>query len=488
MASELLLTFDVGTTAVKSVLWDTSIRPVAVHRQEYTLQAVGDRVEVDPGRYRELVTRGARAVLDGVDAGRVSAICLTTQGETLVAVDGAGRPLGPAIVWLDARASAEARSLRERLDPDHFYRHTGIPLLDGTAPLAKAVHLAPLLRRTDGARLLLLEDYLVHWLTGRTVSNRSLQTSTGWFDLEADDYWDEGLLAAGLDRGLLPELLDSGQRIGALLPDVAAELGLDPGVVVVSGAMDQAAAALGAGLSEPGVLGVSFGTALVVSGLLPGPVGDGAVRPTVYRHALPGPMLGILFEPTSGALLRWLRTLLDPDGSGRPSYADLDALAAEAGPGSGGVLALPLFGGADRPSRGALLGLGLASGRAQLWRSLLEATSFALRERVVAFAALGAPVTELRSSGGGSGSALWQSIAADVCGVPVRPVPFGEAASAGAALLCAWGAGLVPAGDDPRPLATGEVYNPVHHAQYSALAGRYQAAMAALDPFWAART
>lgn len=486
MDAELLLTFDVGTTAVKSVLWDATIRPLAVHRQEYSLQADDDRVEVSPSRYRELVARGARKVLDGVDAGRVAAICLATQGETLVAVDGGGRPLGPAIVWLDARASAEAQALRDRLDADHFYRHTGIPRLDGTAPLAKAAQSAPLLHRTDGARLLLLEDYLVHWLTGRTVTNRSLQTSTGWFDLEADDYWDEALLAAGLDRGLLPELLDSGQPIGTLLPAAAVELGLDPSVVVVSGAMDQAAAALGTGLSEPGVLGVSFGTALVVSGLVPGPVGDAAMRPTVYRNALPGPMLGILFEPTSGAFLRWFRTLLDPDGSGRPSYADLDALAAEVEPGSAGVLALPFFG-VDGPSRGALLGLGLGSDRAQLWRSLLEATSFALRELVDAFAAPGAPVTELRSSGGGSRSGLWQAIAADICGVPVRPLPFGEAASAGAALLCAWGAGLVPSGSDPRPLATGKVYRPVHTAEYSALALRYREALAALDPSWAAR-
>jgi xylulokinase len=487
MAAELLLTFDVGTTAVKSVLWDTTIRPLAVHRQEYSLQTVDDRVEVSPGRYRELIAHGAREVLDGVDAGRVSAICLTTQGETLVPVDREGRPLGPAIVWLDARASAEAQALRERFDADHFYRHTGIPLLDGTAPLAKAAQLAPLLHRTHGARLLLLEDYLVQWLTGRTVTNRSLQTSTGWFDLETDDYWDEALLAAGLDRELLPELLDSGQRIGTLLPGVAAELGLDPTVVVVSGAMDQAAAALGTGLSEPGVLGVSFGTALVVAGLVSGPADAAAPRPTVYRNALPGPMLGILFEPTSGALLRWLRTLLDPDGSGRPSYADLDALAAHVAPGSGGVLALPLFGGADGPSRGALLGLGLGSDRAQLWRSLLEATSFALRELVDAFAAFGAPVTELRSSGGGSGSPLWQAIAADICEVPVRPLPFGEAASTGAALLCAWGAGLVPSGTDPRPLAEGELFRPLHSAEYSALALRHRAATAALDPFWAVR-
>jgi xylulokinase len=198
-------------------------------------------------------------------------------------------------------------------------------------------------------------------------------------------------------------------------------------------------------------------------------------------------MLGLLFEPTAGAVLRWFRTLLDPGRSGRPSYADLDALAAEVAPGSGGLLTLPAFGGADGPSRGALLGLSLSSDQAHLWRSLLEATSYALRDLVDAFTAAGTAVTELRSSGGGSRSALWQSIAADVCGVPVRP-PFGEAASAGAALLGAWGAGLVPTGVDPRPLATGELHRPGTTAEYSGLTLGYRAAVAALDPFWAART
>lgn len=481
----LLLTFDVGTTAVKSVLWDATIRPVAIHREEYALRTSGPRVEVAAERYRELVARGCRAVLDGVDATRVAAISLTTQGETLIPVDGGGRPLGPAIVWLDHRATEQAASLRERFDEEAFYRRTGIPYLDATTPLAKAARLASAAGRSPAPRLLLVEDYLVQWLTGRSVTNRSLQTSTGWFDLGSDDYWDEGLLAAGLDRGQLPELLDSGRPVGPLLPDVAGELGLDPSVLVVTGAMDQAAAALGTGLTEPGVVGVSFGTALVVSSVLPQLTHPAGLRPTIYRHALPGTRLGILFEPTSGAVLRWLRTLLSPDGDDTLGYAELDELAAGVPAGSGGVLAVPFFGEGGGAAHGAFLGLGLGTSRGQLARSLLEATSFALRDLLDDLTALGAPVRELRTSGGGSRSRLWQRIAADVCGVPVTPLPFPEAASAGAALLCAWGAGLLPYGVDPRPLSTGETFRPDPENDYADHRRRYRAALVALGPFWA---
>lgn len=486
MGRDLVLTFDVGTTAIKTVVWDAAVVPLAVHRQEYALATDGHRIEADPRLYVDGLVAGAHSVLDGIDAGRVAAVCLTTQGETLVPVDRRGEPLGPAIVWLDSRAGREADLLRTQLPGEAFHLRTGLPGLDATVPLAKAMHLrASHPDVPGGPLLLLLEDFLVHWLTGRLVGNRSLHTSTGWLEITTGGYWTKALDAAGLTTANLPELVDSGEPLGRLLPAAAEALGLDTSVQVVAGAMDQAAGALGAGLSEPGIAGVSFGTALVVTAPVEPGFRDPARRVTVYRPAVAGPSLAVLFEPTSGALLRWLRDLLSADGRSTLGYARLDALAGAVPPGSDGVVALPSFeGGADGGGRGAFLGLGLHSGRGHLARSLLEATAFALADLLDSLAAQGVPVTGLRSSGGGSASRLWQSIAADACGLPVTPLPFAEAASAGAALLACWGAGLLRYGEDPRGLPEITPILPAGDGRYLAPLARYRAARTALEPFW----
>lgn len=489
-----ILTVDVGTTAVKTTLWDESLTELASHTGEYRLVTTGGLIEVDPGVYTEATRRGIRAVLDGQDAVSVTALALTTQGETLIAAGPDGSPLGNAIVWLDARAQAEAARLREAIDPATFYSTTGLPELNGAVPLAKAMRLVTTLPALalPGARLLFVEDFLVRWLTGRVVSHRSLQTSSGWLNLETDDYWDEALQAAGVERRLLPDLVGSAEPVAPLLPERALELGLPPGVLVVAGAMDQAAAALGAGIAVPGRVGVSFGTALVVTASSPTPVTDPVHLPTTYRHALDGSFLVLLIEPTSGALLTWLRDLLAGDDPDSLDYARLDRLASGVPAGSDGVVALPFFEGGGQgalaPATGGYLGLTLGTGRGHLARSLLEGTSYALRDLLGALAALGLPATELRTSGGGSRSALWQSIVADVCDVEVRPLRSSEASSAGAALLAAWGSGLVAPGVDPRSLDDLAAVTPVAPEAYEPHYSRYRQAVDALLHYWSATT
>lgn len=484
MQPDLLLTFDVGTTAIKTILWDAGIAPLGIHRQEYRLQTSGRRIEVDPQVYIDAVVAGARSVLGSREAARVAAICLTTQGETLIPLGADGTPAGNAIVWLDARAEAQAERLTAVIPVEEFHRRTGLPAIDGSTPLAKAMGVLEGHRDDRGpVTLLLVEDFLVHWLTGRVVGNRSLHTSTGWLDRASGEYWAEALTASGVDTGHLPALVDSGEPIGGLLPHASCALGLRPDVPVIAGAMDQAAAALGAGLTRSGVVGVSFGTALVVTAPLPPDFADPLRRATVYRAAVGGEGLGVLFEPTSGALLRWLRDLLSRDDAGSPSYAELDALAARVPIGSEGVLALPSFE-SGTAGRGAFLGLSLNSGRGHLTRSLLEATSFALADLLDTLAELGIPATELRTSGGGSASRLWQTIVAEVCNVPVTPLPFTESASAGAALLAAWGAGLHEPGHDPRRLAEIQPFAPAHPERYLEPRARFRRAREVLEGFW----
>lgn len=486
---DLLLVADVGTTMIKVSLWDVDLRcPLAMHRHEYGLEVTGERVECGPRTYLAALDEGVSALLTGPDrAQRVRALALTTQGETLLVVDHRNRPVGPAIVWLDARASAEADELRGLLDRAEFSRRTGVPRLDAQVPLAKARGLARAHRDVldAGGGILLLEDYLVAELTGRRVTTASLQTSTGWFDLTRDGYWEAALEAAGVGRQHLPEIVPSGREIGPLRESWARRWGLARDVVLVSGAMDQTAAALGSGALDPGDATIGFGTALTLTATTDAVPAEGG-RLTVYRHAVPGRYLVLDFLPTGGAVLTWLRRLLDSDGEGI-DYTRLNELASAVPPGSDGVIALPSFGGdggGGDVAPGAFIGLGLNTAAGHLARSVMEGTAFALREMIIAFEEYGIPARRLHTTGGGSRSAVWQQIVADVCQRELRRLDADEAASRGAALLAAWGSGALPYGAHPNaPTAAAVVPDPAQREVYTRARRRFRRAVEALSGF-----
>lgn len=245
---ELILTLDVGTTSVKACLFDRRLRQTALTSREYALRTHGVCAEAEPQIYLDAAAQCILS-LPAEARARVCAVALTTQGETLICVDRQGRALRPAIVWLDSRAEAQAARLAAVLDRQRFYERTGLPELSGALPLAKLLWLRErepeIWARTD--KFLLLEDYLMLWLTGRAVTEKSLLTSTGYFDLQSDDYWDEALALAELDRTRLPQALACGSVVGPVLPELAETLGLPASACVVTGAMDQTAAALAAG-------------------------------------------------------------------------------------------------------------------------------------------------------------------------------------------------------------------------------------------------
>ena len=305
--------FDAGTTAVKTCLFSEKAELLAVSVQEYALDAWEDRVEADPQRYWEAVCRGMAEVLALTPNAHIEAVGLTTQGETLVPVDSAGQPLRPFLVWLDNRAAAQAEMLRTQLKGADFYRTTGLPGIEGALPLAKLrwlkEHEPGIVAQT--AKFLLLEDYLLFRLTGRMVTEPSLQTSTGWFRLDMDTYWPEALAAAGISPDKLPELQECGSFAGALSDEAARQLGLHAGTPVFTGAMDQTAAALAAG-SGGGVITETTGTALVAAAVTDHPVFSQEHPVTIYRHAVRGQYVCLPIGNTAGMALRWFRDQFCP--------------------------------------------------------------------------------------------------------------------------------------------------------------------------------
>ena len=482
---------DVGTTSVKACLFTPELELIACCVQEYALDTRGAWVEARPETYLAAARDAMRAALAAAPGHRPEALGLCTQGETMVPADAQGQALRPFLVWLDSRAGAQAAELERILGRQRFYETTGLPQLSGATPLAKAMWLRENGGLRGAERLLLLEDYLLGWLTGRAVTEPAVQTSTGWYDIRHDRYWPEALEAAGISVRLLPACMPCGEKAGPLRREAAALLGLPEGIPVAAGAMDQTAAALAAGAAEPGAVTETTGTALVMAACTEHPAFPREGRVTVYRHALPGRYLYLPIGNTAGMALRWFRDVCCPDlPAGGAGYAALDREAAAVPLGCEGVTFLPFLAGAPDQdecpgARGAFYGARLSTTRAHLARSVMESAAFMIRDFLSDLERLGCPAREVRSLGGGARSAVWLQMKADICGRVFRVPACTEAAAQGAALLAGWGSGLIARGEVPPPReTTAYAPDPALAARAEAAHGRYRRLYAALKPLF----
>jgi xylulokinase len=498
----LLLGLDVGTTSVKAGLFDASGRQVAADGREYRLATPApDHVEIDAEVWWSSAVAAVRGVLGapGVDPRAVAAMAVSSQGETIVAVDAAGRPLGPALVWLDNRASAEARDLGAQFSNTLVYDRTGVPDVNPTWPAAKLLwwrRNQPGLFR-DAAKFLLVEDFVLHRLTGRFVTEGGIQCTSMLFDITDGGWWGDVLDAVGVGPERLPEIAQPASIVGGLAAAAAEALGLPAGLPVVAGGMDQGAGAVGVGNTGPGVISESTGGALTVQAAVARHGGDPSRQTPVYIHSAPGQYLYCPVCPTGGMAFTWFRDTLG-EGEveharvhGGSAYDLLTALARDIPAGADGLTMLPHLAGAFSPeyvpeARGAFIGMTLAHTRGHFVRAVLEAVAFMLRRNVELVGRAGATATEIRSHGGGARSALWNQIKADVCGLPVVTLAGEDAAVRGDAMLAGVAAGVFPdleAADRALVSTKGRFEpNPANRAAYDAAYDRYNWLFEALRP------
>jgi xylulokinase len=450
-----ILTFDVGTTSVKTCLFDQEFHVLASHSSEYQLiTAAGGIVEMNPQSYWQAVCAGARAVLGIVPQAKnsVSVITITTQGETLIPVDKAGEALCNAIVWLDNRASQEALQLAGEFTPDKYYPVTGLGQVDEAAPISKILYLknnkADIYQNTY--KFLLLEDYLIFRLTGELVSEKSLMSSTGYFNIITDKMFTSILDYAEIPLTKFPEVLDCGQAVGKITARAASELGISAHTQIVAGAMDQLAGALGSGNFDSGIVTEITGTALVMGATTLAPDFSHPARPTIYRHVEKGRYLIVPWSITAGVILKWFKDEFCRQESieyGERVYEALDAMAQRVPPGSEGLVVFPYFSGMltpvnDMTTRGIFYGVSLNTRKQHFVRAIFESVAFMLRENIDILQQMNIDVKQIHSLGGGSRSSVWSQIKADVLKKQIVTMRNSECTSLGAAYLGALGSGL----------------------------------------------
>ena len=272
----------------------------------------------------------------------------------------------------------------------------------------------------------MIEDYFIHRLTGKYACEGSLICSTVYWDINTRRWWPEMLRRLKIGEDRLPEIRESGEPVGPVLPAPARELGLDPGTIVCTGALDQAAGAIGVGNIRPGVFSENTGAALAICATVDHPVLDPKGRMPCHYHGIPGTYMCHTFT-TGGMVLKWYRdTFCQPEiqvgaQAGVDPYELLGQEAARVPPGAEGLVMLPHLQGAMAPeanpkARGVLYGITLRHTKAHFARAIMEAIACIVRRNIEVVEELGIRVSEIRGLGGGARSAVWNQIKADLTG------------------------------------------------------------------------
>ena len=433
-----LVGLDVGTSGLKGVALSPEGEVLARVERAYPLSIPqAGWAEQDPEDW----WTAARSALTELGWREGEPLGLSGQMHGLVALDGDGTPLRPAILWSDQRTGEECAEIEARIGLDRLIGLTGNRALTGfTAPklLWLRRHEPEVYARI--AHVLLPKDYVRFRLTGERAIDAADASGTLLLDVARRAWSDEVLEALELPPEWLPPVFEG---------------------TAIAGAGDQAAAALGVGVDRPGRVSVVLGTSGVVFAVLPAYRADPEARVHVFCHALPDTWHAMGVMLSAAGSLRWLREVVGG------KFGQLDAEAASWGPGVDGLLCAPYLGGertphADPDARGAFVGLELRHDRGALVRAVLEGVAFGLRDSLELLRELGVEADVGRVSGGGARSELWLRIVATALGLPLETTSAAEEGSAfGAALLGGVAAGVWETGEEAvgacvRPVSTVE--------------------------------
>ncbi len=482
----LIIGLDIGTSGCKATVFDGALHALTYAYREYAAIYTAEGYELDASlvwdKVQEVV---AEAAHEARGRGEVAAISVSSFGEAVVLLDGQDRVLRNSILYTDARGQRECEQLCTAFGSYGVFERTGVhPHVMYTLPklMWHRAHEPELWRRVR--RVLLFTDYIVYRLCGEAVIDYSMASRTMGLDVTRK-CWDAALWdAAGVDTALLSSPAPAGSVAGTVLPHVAEALHIPRTAHVISGAHDQVSAALGAGVTEAGLAVDGMGSVECITPCFDKPLLNRSMYNGSYAcvpHAVEGHYVTYAFTFAAGTLLRWFRDQICPDvyKSGNV-YAALDRAAADV---DTDLLVLPYFAGAATPfmdarATGAMTGLTLGTTAVEIYRAILEGTTFEMLRNLETLGDAGLHVGSVRAVGGGANSALWLQIKADAMNMPVATLAYGEAGTLGNAMMAAVAVGHMRDLREAAAAAVREthVFEPdaARHARYAEKYARYK--------------
>jgi xylulokinase len=498
-----LLGIDVGTTGCKAACFSEDGTLLAAAYREYDIgHPQPGWAELDALEVWEKVRVTVREVAAQVTGDPIRAVAVSSLGEAVVPVTKDRQVLGPrgwgtgtpSILNFDVRGAEYLEGLRGTLPAEALYRTNG-NTLGNHYGLTKLMwirdHQPEVYERAD--KFLHWSSFIATMLGAEPAVDLSLANRTLLFDLTRRTWSDRLLAWAGLDRDKLPPTLPSGTVVGEVAPEVAAALGLPPGVVITTGAHDQCANAVGCGVLDEGHAVYGMGTFICVTpvfnapseALPPDPRAMMAQGLNTEHHAAPGRYVSFIYNQ-GGSLVKWYRDTFAAEEhrqarqAGRNLYAELFGEAPE---GPSGLVALPTLTTTGPPhfipdATGIIAGLRLETTRGAILKGLVEGATFYIRACIESLPEAGIAIDDFRATGGGSQSDIWVQLSADILGRPLVRPAVTEAGALGAAMMAGVGAGVfasyAEAVDAMVRLERTFTPNLARHARYAPWFERYQ--------------
>ncbi|MFP4201380.1 MAG: xylulokinase [Candidatus Acetothermia bacterium] len=452
-----ILGFDLGTTGVKSLAVNSKGKVLATHTEGYPLnhpqqgwseQSADDWWVATVKATKKLIENGS------VDKKELNGLALSGQMHGSVFLDDEGEVIRNPILWNDTRTTEQCREIEEKIGEERLLELVGNPALEGfTAPKVLWLRENEPENYEKLDTLLLPKDYIVYRLTGQRVTEKSDAAGTILYDVENQEWSKEACKALGIDRDILPEVLDSVDVVGSIKDEIAEEIGLPKDTPVIAGGADNACSAVGNGITEEGLFLASIGSSGVVLAHSDHMEVDFGARVHSFNHSVPDKwyLMGVMLN--AGLSYRWFRDTFSSlevqtgELTDRDPYELLNSEAAQVPPGSEGLIYLPYLNGERTPhkdanARGTFFGFSGTHDKRHFVRSVLEGVTFGLRDSLELIKDMGVEPKQIRVTGGGGKSKLWRGIQADIFGQEVVTTAVDEGPAYGAGLIAATGSGL----------------------------------------------
>ena len=447
---------DLGTSGTKTVLFDRAGSALASATIEYPLyQPQNGYAEQDPDDWWNAAAGTIRMVLEksGVDSAEVKGIGISGQMHGLVMLDKDGKVIRRSIIWCDQRTAKECAEITEKVGRERLIEITANPALTGfTASKILWVRNNEPENYARCAKILLPKDYVRYKLTGEFATEVSDASGMQLLDVPNRCWSDEVLEKLEIDKNLLAKVYESPEVTGRVTAEAAALTGLAEGTIVVGGAGDNAAAAVGTGVVEDGKAFTTIGTSGVVFAHSSTVSIDPKGRVHTFCCAVPGQWHIMGVTQGAGLSLKWFRDNFCESEKetaaqmGVDPYYLMDKEAEQSPIGANRLLYLPYLMGERTPHldpdcRGVFFGLSAIHQKRDLLRAVLEGVAYSLNDCKNIIGGMGVPVSDMMACGGGGTSKIWRQMLADLYGCEVKTAANREGPALGVAILAMVGAG-----------------------------------------------
>lgn len=443
MSENYVIGIDIGTTNVKSVLFQTNGTPVLTVEQEIeTMYQENGIVEQDPQEIEQASQSTLKSIMKKSEDKHILGIGLSTAMHSLIITDQHGKAVSNAMIWSDARATKTI----DQLDPSlrrHIYKKTGTPI-HAMTPFAKLLWMKETGQSPGEKEMLFsIKEYILYHWFGERVIDYAMAAATGLLNINTLEWDTELLEMTGVNFAQLSRIVAPSYQMKQMQKNVQNQLGLKRSIPFIIGSADGQLANLGSGAVEPGEVAISMGTSGAIRQFVKGfPIND-AQETFTYAFTEEESIIG---GPTNngGIAIKWLKDMLQNE----QDFTSFINEANKSPVGANGLLFIPYINGERAPiwqsdASGELIGLKMKHQTCDVIRAVLEGITYNLLMIAKSLEKTGYPFKKVNVNGGLTQTPLWNQMLADMLGHPVYVSETHHNAAWGAAFVALYGIGRV---------------------------------------------